>query len=501
MPEHIGTLIIILSIATSIFVVAKKHIEPLLNPGEYVRWRNAWIIITLIAFLSGNFWIYILATGLFVRYAIKPIENRFAFFLAILFVVPVISARLGPLFYIDYVSLLSLVILLPILFSTKFRQDAPRLGSTLADFLVIFLIILMTLLEMRGTTFTDAIRNGIGYFLTIFLPYFVASRAIKDFKQLKIAIIGFTLAGMIAGSIAIFEYIFQWLLYNPLANALQAPFPLGAYLGRGDSLRALASLGHPLVLGLTMVITFGLYLFVAPSIKNKWMRWLCQLAILGGLIAPVSRGPWVAAAALFFIFIALGPKVVKKMSVAMILTVLVGATLPVIPGGEKVINLLPFVGNVDPFNVDYREVLFDRGLLIVQREPLFGVPEPSKEPEMEDMVQGEGIVDIVNSYLNIVLGYGVPGLMLYIGFFLTALYRVNKSRKKIKDKTSDEYLCGRALIATMVAVLLAIFSTSSIGAIPTIIYSLAGIMFSYARIIDKTYKKKSFGWKSKTVTT
>lgn len=495
MPEHIGTLIIILTIATTIFIFAKSQIEPLLPPDEFVRWRNAWIIITLIAFLSSNFWIYILVTGLFVRSALKPIENRFAFFFAILFVVPVISARLGPLFYIDYVSLLSLIILLPMFFSKKWRENAPKFGRTFADYLVIILIILMTLLEMRGTTFTDAVRNGIGYFLTIFLPYFIASRAIKDFKQLKVVIIGFTLAGMIAGSIAVFEYIFQWLLYNPLADALQAPFSLGSYLARGDSLRALSSMGHPLILGLVMVITFGFYLFIAPSIQNKWMRWLCQLTILAGLIAPVSRGPWVAAAALFFIFIALGPQMVKKMTIAIILTVLVGASLPVIPGGQKVINLLPFVGNVGAFNVSYREVLFDRALLIVQREPLFGVSEAGSEPEMEDMVQGEGIVDIVNSYLNIVLGYGIPGLMLYVGLFLLALFKVNKSRRKIKDKTSEEYLCGRVLIATMVAVMLAIFSTSSIGVIPTVIYSLVGIMLSYARVIDNTYKRKSFGWK------
>ena len=493
MPEHIATLIVILTIATSIFVIGKKHLEPLLPPGEFVRWRNAWVIVTLIAFLSSNFLLYIILTGIYVSRAIKKIDNRFAFFLAILFAVPVISARVGPLFYIDYVRLLSLVILLPMLFSVKGREDAPRLGRTLADWLVIVLITLMTILEMRGTTVTDALRNGIGYGLAIFLPYFVASRALKDFNQLKTALIGFTLAGMIAGAIAIFEYLKQWLLYNPLSDALHMDFALGAYLGRGDSLRALSSLGHPLILGLVMVVTFGFYLFVAPSIKNKWIRRLCQLTILAGLYVPVSRGPWVAAAILFLIFLALGPKMVKKMSITLIFVAISATLLPVIPGGQKIINLLPFVGNVDPYNVDYREVLFDKGLLIVQREPLFGVPEPAKEPEMEDMVQGEGIVDIVNSYLNIVLGYGIPALVLYMGLFVLALYRVNSSRKKIKDKTSEEYLCGRVLIATMIAVMLAIFSTSSIGVIPTVIYTLAGLMFSYARIIDNTYKKK-FSW-------
>jgi len=466
----------------------------LLPPGEFVRWRNAWVIITLIAFLASNFWLYLIATGIYVNRAIKKIDNRLAFALAILFAVPPISVRLGPLFYIDYVILLSLIIFLPMFLSIKGREDAPRLGQTFADWLVILLITLMTLLEMRGTTVTDALRNGVGYGLAIFLPYFVASRAIKDFNQLKVAMIGLTLAGILAGSIAVFEFLKGWLLYQPLPHVLNMPFDLGRYLGRGDLLRALSSLGHPLILGLMMLITFGFYLFVGSLIKNKWIRRLCLLAILAGLYAPVSRGPWVAAVILFIIFLALGPQVIKKMSVALIFAVIFGSLLPVIPGGQKIINLLPFVGKVDPFNVDYREVLFDKGMEIVKRKPFFGVPEPSLEPEMEDMVQGEGIVDIVNSYLNIVLGYGIPALILYVGLFVLAIFRVNSSRKKIKDKNSEEYLCGRALIATMIAVLIAISSVSSIGIIPTVIYTLAGLMLSYARIIDNTYKKK-FSWK------
>ncbi len=494
MPEHIATLIVILTIATTIFIIGKKHLEPLLPPGEFVRWRNAWVIITLIAFLAGNFWLYLIATGIYVSRAIKNIDNRLAFSLAILFAVPPISVRLGPLFNINYVILLSLIIFLPMFLSLKGREDVPRLGQTFADWLVIILITLMTFLEMRGTTVTDALRNGVGYGLAIFLPYFVASRAIKDFNQLKVVMIGFTLAGLIAGSIAVFEFLKGWLLYQPLPHVLNMPFDLGRYLGRGDLLRALSSLGHPLILGLMMLITFGFYLFVGSLIKNKWIRRLCLFAILAGLYAPVSRGPWVAAVVLFIIFLALGPQVVKKMSVALIVAVIIGSLLPVIPGGQKIINLLPFVGKVDPFNVDYREVLFDKGIEIVKRKPLFGVPEPSLEPEMEDMVQGEGIVDIVNSYLNIVLGYGIPALILYVGLFVLAIFRVNSSRKKIKDKNSEEYLCGRALIATMIAVLIAISSVSSIGIIPTVIYTLVGLMLSYARIIDNTYRKK-FSWK------
>lgn len=495
MPEHLKSLILILAISSTVFFLARKHIEPLLQPNEFVRWRNTWIGITLIAFLASYFWLYILLAGIYIYRSVKPIENRIAFFAVLLFVLPLIFQRLAILFNIDYARLLILIVLLPMLLSIKWRVDAPRLGRTPADWLVILLVALMTILEMRGRTVTDALRSGMGYSIDMFIPYFVASRAIKDFNQLRTVIIAFVLAGLIAGCIAVFENLTQWLMYNSLSDALRGGnFSLGAYLGRGTSLRALSSLGHPLVLGLAMTITFGLYLFAGSLIKNKKMRWLCMFAIIAGLIAPVSRGPWVSAAILFFIFIAVSPNVIKKISIAFVFIVLTVALLPVIPGSQKIINMLPFVGNVDQFNVNYREALFDKSLLIIERYPVFGVFEPSLEPEMEDMVQGEGIVDIVNSYLNIVLGYGIPALMIYVSFFLAAVYGVYRSRKKIKDNTSEEYLCGSALIATMLAVMIAISSVSSIGVINTMIFFLAGIMYSYARIINNRYKKKTFSW-------
>ena len=58
--------------------------------------------------------------------------------------------------------------------------------------------------------------------------------------------------------------------------------------------------------------------------------------------------------------------------------------------------------------------------------------------------------------------------------------------KRIKDKNGEEYLCGRSLIATMIAVLVIIFTVSGIGVIPTIYWSLAGLIFSYARVTNQS---------------
>lgn len=484
MPEHIRALIVILFIATFVFFYAKKALGPMLLTEEFGRWRNAWFAITLIAFLSHNFWIFIIVSSLFLLYTSKSEKNKFALFFALLIIIPTISSRIPNLFSINYVRVLSLTLLLPLLISTRSNLEIPRIGKPLADKLVIIIILLNTILLMRGTTFTDALRSGFEGFTDIFLPYYAASRAIKDFSQLKKVMIALVIACFIVGAISAYEFKTAWLLYNPLTSALEVNWNMGKYLGREDSIRAIASLGHSIILGYIMMIALGFYLFIIPSIKNKVLRLAGFALILAGLISSLSRGPWVGTAVLLLVFIAFGKNVTKRFTLILVAIVFALPVLNWVPGGQKIINLIPFIGETDKENVEYREKLIDRSLIIIEKYPVFGVFNPKQEPEMEDMVQGEGIIDIVNSYLIITLYNGLVGLSLFVGFFLLVLLSILNKMRSIKDKKSEEYLCGRVLLATLLAVLVTIFTTSGIGIIPIVYWSLSGLIFSYIRITN-----------------
>lgn len=484
MPEHIRALIVILFIATCVFFFAKKALGPMLLNEEFVRWRNAWFAITLIAFLSHNFWIFIILSSLLLLYISKSERNKFALFFALLIIIPTISSRIPNLFSINYVRVLSLTILLPLLISTRSNPEIPRLGKPLADKLVIVIILLNTILLMRGTTFTDALRTGFEGFTDIFLPYYAASRAIKDFSQLKKVMIALVMACLIVGAISAYEFRTAWLLYNPLTSALEVNWNMGKYLGREDSIRAIASLGHSIILGYIMMVALGFYLFIVPSIKSKFLKLAGFALILAGLISSLSRGPMVGTAMLLLVFLAFGKNVTKRFTLIFVAVIFALPVLNWVPGGQKIINLIPFIGETDKENVEYREKLIDRSLLIIERYPVFGVFDPKQEPEMEDMVQGEGIIDIVNSYLIITLYTGLVGLSLFVGFFSLVLLSILNKMRSIKDKQSEGYLCGRALLATLLAVLLTIFTTSNIGIIPVFYWSLAGLIFSYVRVTN-----------------
>lgn len=485
MSYHLLTLTFVLILATLTFVFSYVAFDSILPKDQFKRWRNYWYIVTLIAFLAGNFWIYIVVCGLFVLYISKREENIFALYFFLLLVIPPIDQvipvpGINYLFPMNYPRLLSLTLLFPLFLSQLSKPDKIPYGSTGPDKLVLAMVVLTFLLWLRGTTFTDAVRYGVSGFLDVFLPYYTASRVIKNIGQLKLVMTAFVIGCLIVGAIGIFEYRSSWLLYNNLDESLGVNWVMGSYLGRGGDVRALSTTGQPIILGYVLMVALGFYLFIAPSIKSTIVRLSGFVFLAAALFVTLSRGPWVGAVALIIVFLATGTNVAKKFITLATVAFLTLPILQVVPGGHKIINILPFIGTSEQFNVEYRDKLLDRSIAVISNHPFFGVFNPTKEPEMQDMVQGEGIVDIVNAYLGISLSQGLVGLALFLMFFAIVLRTTYKAMKKLPKK-SEEHLCGSSLLASLAGVLVAIYTVSTIGVIPIVYWSLAGLMLSYSR--------------------
>jgi O-antigen ligase len=146
---------------------------------------------------------------------------------------------------------------------------------------------------------------------------------------------------------------------------------------------------------------------------------------------------------------------------------------------------LPFIGTTDKGNVGYRELLLTNSIIVIQRNPWFGTYDFFTQPEMEALRTGEGIIDIVNSYLGVALEQGLVGLGLFVGFFVLTLLGVYRAMRSIQDINSEERLLGRALLATLVAIMVIIFTVSSITIIPVVYWSVAGLGVAYAQMVRK----------------
>src|SRR5213078_3480682 len=93
------------------------------------------------------------------------------------------------------------------------------------------------------------------------------------------------------------------------------------------------------------------------------------------------------------------------------------------------------------------------------------------------MTQGQGIVDIVNSYVEVALRSGIVGLFFFGGFMAAVFLASLRARRQEPEDL------GRALAAAQLSVLVTIGSVSSIVVIPWVYWCLAGLLVGYARLV------------------
>ncbi len=459
---------------------------------DFARRRNLWFAITATAFVANNFWIYIVVTGILLLLAVPRERNLLAMYFFLLFAVPPIGDDISGLgivnyfFRIDYLRLLSLAVLLPAALVLRGRPDTVGFGKLLPDKFLAGFMILQFALIMNVSTFTNTLRVGAFYtFIDIFLPYYVGSRILKNLDGFRDAIMAFVVAALLVSVIAMFEFAYHWLLYSRVDKELGAPWLYGGYLTRGmTTVRAVASTGHSIALGYVIAVGMGLLLYLRPLIVNAAVWRLAMLAFCGGLIASLSRGPWVGAAIMFMLFVVLGPAPGKSMA-RFVLFALIGVPLIVIsPFGKDIVEHLPFIGSVDAYSVSYRQRLLEISIEVIMQHPVFGAFDFFYSPAMQELKSGkEGFIDLVNTYLGVGLSSGLVGLSLFCSFFFAVAAGVFKRMRRLPDRDGELYLLGRTLFAVVLGIMVIIFTVSSITVIPAVYWTLTGMSVAYARML------------------
>lgn len=490
MPEHLKALVVIMGLAALVFAFFKRPACAMATTvSDFARRRNLWFAITLIAFLAHNFWIYLIVAGALLLISAPRETNKAALFFLLLFAVPPIQAEISGLgliqhfFAIHYLRLLSLTILLPAFLVLRKHAVAEGAKRSNADMILAAYLILNLLLQLSVDSFTNTLRHGFYVFIDVVLPYYVFSRSLKDMQSFRDALMSFVVAAMILAIIGGFEFGKHWLPYSSLEDALGMQWSYGGYLERDDSLRAQASTGQPIVLGYVVAVALGVFLYLKKSIPSRTTWRIGLVLLLAGLVVPLSRGPWIGAAVILLVFAATGPKAISRLS-------LIGFTgllaLPIVlatPAGKKIIDYLPFVGTVDDETVTYRQLLIEVSLNIIKDNPLFGSFDFLLY--LEELRQGQGIIDLVNSYLSIALASGLVGLSLFVSFFGVILFNLYKGMQGL-DANDERHLLGRVLMTTIIGILVIIFTVSSINVIPVIYWAVAGLGIAYIRLLKQS---------------
>jgi hypothetical protein len=494
MSEHLRAFLVILVLTVPVLWLARGTATTVaMSNGQYASLRSLWLVVTSIAFLAHDFWLYVAIVSLLLLWVKTGPEERFPRFLFLLFAVPMVSAEIPGvagiryIIALDHVRVLSLLLLLPAYVWLRRKPSVRPFGYYWVDRLVAGYIVLgLALQYFAGDTLTNLVRSFLERTIDIVLPYYCASRSLQDLPSFRNALMSFVVAVLLLVPVAAFEFARHWLLYSSLPSAMGLRFGYGNYLGRGDSLRALASTGHSIVLGYVMGIGLCFYQFLRRSFASDRMWKFGLLTLTIGLVVPIARGPWVGVAAAVAVILFTGPeKLSRTAKFAAIGTPFVFALLAS-PYGDAIVDRLPFVGNVDAQNVDYRQRLFQVSLAVVLQNPWFGSFSYLSNPMMEQMRQGEGIIDIVNSYLAVALSGGIASLAFFAGAFGIAWLGVAACLRRIRDKKSEEHLLGRALLAALTCIIVTITTVSSILTIPVVYWCVIGMCVAYADMIRRS---------------
>jgi len=488
MPVHLYALTVILVLASFVFALAKRPLcTTLMSEDDFLRRRNLWFAVTLIVFLAHNFWVYIVGVAFLLNWARKREGNQLALYLWLLLAGPQIGAVIyAPgidfaIIKIDYLRLITLVLLLPTWWVLRQQRDVPRFGFYMPDKILFAYLGWLFLLGFRATTPTDAVREGIYSFIDVFLPYYVASRSLRDLARFREVLAAFVMSAMLVALLGLYEMMKTWLLYDALYSVFDMLLPFNQYLFRGETLRAMVSTGQPIILGYVMAVALGFQFSLWRGVPKFWGI-AGILLLIAGAIAPVSRGPWVGVAVFPLLLAATGKQPLKQLTKVIAVACMVGVLLLSSPLAGTIIDHLPFIGTVDAENVGYRQRLIENALIVISNNLFSGTPDVLNTPEMQEMQQAGWIIDIVNSYVGVALASGIVGLSLFVGVFFNVLICILGGMRRVADKDSENYRLGQSLLATLIAILIMIVTVSSIGVIPTIYWTIAGLGVAFAQM-------------------
>jgi hypothetical protein len=480
--NNIKALIVILAIAIAVFRLAGPVCLRFMAPEDFRTRRTAWFILTVAAFISPSFWIYALVAVPVSVWAGRRDSNPAALYLMLMFAVPALRAHIPKVIDLDQQRLLAIVVLIPALLRREpppSRPTAPRSTAGIAGFLLFGFCTVQALLYIPYESWTSVLRREVTLLLVIMVPYLGFCRALRSYRSIPDAMATYLLSCAIMAPLALFETMRGWQLYALRAESWGMGVNPFGFLVRGSQLRAIGATNHSLTLGFVFAVGFGFSLYLMSTWKARWMAVWVYLLIWVGLFSAYARSGWISAVLAMFAYLWLLPRGASRVTKAATLLLMGGAVTSFTPFGQRILDSLPFIGTVDPGSVDYRQQLLEESMRLIPEHPWFG--DLLVKEKMTSLYQGQGIIDLVNGYLQIALLYGLVTLGLVVLFMLISLGKTWRASKRARVHDEPVARVGSILVACMLA---AFFFTWTAG-FPDQLWMLAGMGIAYARFVAR----------------
>lgn len=311
-----------------------------------------------------------------------------------------------------------------------------------ADTAMFIVIAVLIVIDARGGDWTGYLRQLVYYAFLYAIPVFLITRSARNAIEMRTLLTAMAGFGVILAVVVLYEARSSWPLYSPILSHFDFAMRV-VVKWRGGLMRAYGPMGEATQMGCVLVISFAAALASRRSFVSNF-AYVAMVAIIAlGSLAPQSRGGMIGIAVAFVIssFYRRGISGAGQMAAAGAL--LGGAYTASLIAGSLSSQISTSLSEAS--QGDYRSTLLRRGLEEFWKSPIFGDSFTNILPRMQDLVQGEGLIDFVNTYLYFALFSGGIGLLLFCGSFILPMMRVVQIRRALQPGSADRDVAGFCL--------------------------------------------------------
>jgi hypothetical protein len=419
--------------------------------------------LTTFYFLNNIFAIACIVV-IFTVFSFTRSKYFLGFYTFLIFTTPFLSqpVQLGGVYLIDFsfAHCLSIGALGAILVGKR----NVRRASGPADLCVVILILLFFLADLRGSSATNVLREFSNSILSYVLPYYVLSRAARDEEELRAAFVGLGCAVSVLSAIAVFEVWRSWPIYRGMWGHYGIELTSGASVKlRGGIMRSAGPYPEPLSLSFAMTIAFTALMAMHKRFTLNRYYWVLLGLCLVGLVMPQGRTAWIGCL-VAFLALDLYRREMSVLAIKLALLGIGGMILLLVSSFSQRIATLLGITAEGQGTVDYRQRLLERGIEEFWKHPWLGDSINNVLGRMQDLIQGEGIVDLVNGYLHVALISGAVGLAVLLITVIVFLALLVQQGARKRQKTSPFIQDALAWsFASVFAILIMLTTMSIIG--------------------------------------
>lgn len=347
---------------------------------------------------------------------------------------------------LNYLIDVDISLLFSFMFFLSFLRVIGKNRFTIVDLFIFLFFVYISLLSMRSLPFTSTLRVLFTEFFTIIVPYFVFSKSYKDVNDVQNYLKYFVSAAIILASVGFVSFLKQWDYLSFFNRDYYADYRYGFLrIGSGQST---TFLGY--------FCGVGLLVYLSGILEKKYKPPFLLIFPLLLLIIFMnfSRGAWLSVVALF-LFYSFYKKSIKNRSFIIVILLFFCLIF-------SIFMFSGWVSSLDDFGTFlFRQQLYDAAYQQFYNAPLFGDVNYLEASYFDPLRLGGGFVDIVSYYLQIVLYYGLIGLVIFIIPFLITIKQLISLREFLIG--NDLYRrSGAILTSVLISYLCMILTVSNV---------------------------------------